>query len=243
MKKGITIAGIAALGVGLVARIALAMEKSSIIVNTSAASFRLFVWAARGLLLFGTAVVAAVVLRLVLARSEARQMEKRMDALRTADRKSKAPLSTESGRFNEEKMRELLQGLFTTAPAQLAAYRPRFQVQLDRMNEYQANLKRLLRNNDATELSEAEAFLDKLEQNMFGKMRQVYNLLMMYDETAPIEELQTALDDALAHNDRVLDQARKLNATVTEYINNKGGTQESLGSVEAFIKVLQEELT
>ena len=65
MKKGITIAGIAALGVGLVARIALAMEKASIIVNTSAASFRLFVWAARGLLLFGTAVVAAVVLRLV----------------------------------------------------------------------------------------------------------------------------------------------------------------------------------
>jgi hypothetical protein len=243
MKKGITIAGIAALGVGLVARIALAMEKSSIIVNTSAASFRLFVWAARGLLLFGTAVVAAVVLRLVLARSEARQMEKRMDALRTADRKSKAPLSTESGRFNEEKMRELLQSLFTTAPAQLAAYRPRFQVQLDRMNEYQANLKRLLRNNDATELSEAEAFLDKLEQNMFGKMRQVYNLLMMYDETAPIEELQTSLDDALTHNDRVLDQARKLNATVTEYINNQGGTQESLGSVEAFIKVLQEELT
>ena len=78
---------------------------------------------------------------------------------------------------------------------------------------------------------------------MFGKMRQIYNLMMMYDETTPIEELKTALDGGLAHNERALNQAKKLNATVTEYINNQGVTQESLGSVEAFIKVLQEELT
>ena len=243
MKKGITIAGIAALAVGLVGRIILAAKWASIVANTSAASYRSFVWAARGLILFGAAVIATVILRIMLARSEARQLEKRMDALRTADRKSKAPLSTESGRFNEDKMRELLRTLFAAAPGEVAAYQPRFQVQLDRMNEYQANLQRLLRNNDATELSEAESFLDRLEQNMFGKMRQVYNRLMMYDETAPIEALKAALDEALAHNDRALDQARRLNATVTEYLNNQGNSQESLGSVEAFIKVLQEELT
>lgn len=242
MKKGITIAGIAALGAGLAGRIVLAVKKASIVVNTSAATFRLFVWAARGLMLFGVAVIAGIVIRIALARGEARQMEKRMDALRNADRKSKAPLSTESGRFNEDKMRELLRTLFAAAPREVAAYQPRFQVQLDRMNEYQANLQRLLRNNDATELSEAEAFLDKLEQNMFGKMRQVYNRLMMYDETAPIAELSASLDEALAHNDRVLSQAKKLNATVTEYVNNQGTSQEALGSVEAFIKVLQEEL-
>ncbi len=243
MKKGITIAGIAALGVGLVGRIVVALEKNSIVISGGMSTYRALLWAARGVLLVGAAFAAGLIVRIALARSEARQMERRMDALRTADRKSKAPLSTESGRFNEEKMRELLQSLFATAPAAVAAYQPRFQTQLDRMNEYQLNLKRLLRNNDATELSEAEAFLDKLEQNMFGKMRQVYNLLMMYDETAPIDELKTALDGALAHNDRALSQARRLNATVTEYINNQGSTQESLGSVEAFIKVLQEELT
>ena len=74
-------------------------------------------------------------------------------------------------------------------------------------------------------------------------MRQVYNLLMMYDETAPIEELKDSLNEALEHNNRALEQAKRLNATVTEYINNQGTAQESLGSVEAFIKVLQEELT
>lgn len=243
MKKGITVMGIAALAVGLLGRIALAIEKNSIVISGGMSTYRALLWASRGLGLFGAAVVAAFAIRIALARSEARQMEKRMDALRTADRKSKAPLSTESGRFNEDKMRELLRTLFAAAPSELASYQPRFQVQLDRMNEYQANLARLLRNNDATELSEAEAFLDKLEQNMFGRMRQVYNRLMMYDETAPIENLKSSLDEALAHNNRALDQARKLNATVTEYINNQGSAQESLGSVDAFIKVLQEELT
>ena len=58
-----------------------------------------------------------------------------------------------------------------------------------------------------------------------------------------IENMKASLDEALAHNDRALDHARRLNATVTEYINNQSGAQESLGSVEAFIKVLQEELT
>lgn len=243
MKKGITIAGIAALGVGLVGRIAVALGKNAIVISGGMSAYRALLWAARGALAVGAVFAVGFVARIALARGEAKKMEARMDALRTADRKSKAPLSTESGRFNEEKMHELLRTLFASAPAAVAAYQPRFQTQLDRMNEYQLNLKRLLRNNDATELSEAEAFLDKLEQNMFGKMRQVYNLLMMYDETTPVEELQRSLDGALAHNNRVLDQARKLNATVTEYINNQGSSQESLGSVEAFIKVLQEELT
>jgi len=243
MKKGITIAGIAALGVGLVGRIAVALGKNAIVISGGMSAYRALLWATRGALAVGAVFAVGFVARIALARGEAKKMEARMDALRTADRKSKAPLSTESGRFNEEKMHELLRTLFASAPAAVAAYQPRFQTQLDRMNEYQLNLKRLLRNNDATELSEAEAFLDKLEQNMFGKMRQVYNLLMMYDETTPIEELQRSLDGALAHNNRVLDQARKLNATVTEYINNQGSSQESLGSVEAFIKVLQEELT
>lgn len=243
MKKGITIAGIAALGLGLAGRIALAVEKNSILIHGGMSTFRTLVWVARGAILVGAAFAAGFVVRIALARSEARRLERQMKALRTADRKDKAPLSTESGRFNEDKMRELLRTLFAAAPGEVAAYQPRFQVQLDRMNEYQANLKRLLRNNDATELSEAEAFLDKLEQNMFGKMRQVYNLLMMYDETAPIEELKASLNEALEHNNRALEQAKRLNATVTEYINNQGTAQESLGSVEAFIKVLQEELT
>jgi hypothetical protein len=242
MKNKGTIIGLSALGIGLAGRIALALSKDSVVISGGMSTYRALLWAARGALLVGAAFLAGIVVRIALARSEARQMEKRMDTLRAADRKSKAPLSTEAGRFNEEKMRELLRTLFDSAPGQVAAYRPKFQVQLDRMNEYQANLKRLLRNNDATELSEAEAFLDKLEQNMFGKMRQVYNRLMMYDDTAPIEELSASMDEALDHNNRVLDQAKRLNSTVTEYINNQGTTQESLGSVEAFIKVLQEEL-
>ena len=242
MKNKGTIIGLSALGIGLAGRIALALSRDSVVISGGMSTYRALLWAARGALLVGAAFLTGIVVRIALARSEARQMEQRMDNLRAADRRSKAPLSTESGRFNEEKMRELLRTLFDSAPSQVEVYRSKFQVQLDRMNEYQANLKRLLRNNDATELSEAEAFLDKLEQNMFGKMRQVYNLLMMYDDTAPIEELRASMDEALDHNNRALAQAKRLNSTVTEYINNQGTTQESLGSVEAFIKVLQEEL-
>ena len=243
MKKKLTVLGIAALGLGLIGRVALAAAKNSIVISGGMSTYRSLTWVARGALLAGVVFLTGTVIQVVLARSAERKMEQRMDALREADRKSKAPLSTESGRFNEEKMRELLRTLFASAPEEVSVYRPRFQAQLDRMNGYQTSLQRLLRDNDVTELPEAEAFLDKVEQNMFGKMRQIYNRLMMYDSTAPIGELTASLDEALTHNERALDQARRLNATVTDYVNNQGSSQESLGSVEVFIKVLQEELT
>ena len=242
MKNRQLILGAVGFVLGLAGRAALGLAKNSVIISGGMATFRTLRWVANGVMAAGIALAAGAVLKLAIARSRAKQAAQQQDALRRAARKASAPLSTESGRFNEAKMRELLQTLFAQAPAQVLAYQPRFQAQLDRMNEYQANLNRLLQDNDATELSEAEAFLDKVEQNMFGKMRQVYNRLMMYDETAPITDLQAALDEALAHNDRALDQAKRLNSTVTDYVNNQSAAQETLGSVEAFIKVLQEEL-
>lgn len=236
------IPGILTFLLGLAGRIGLAAAKNDVIVSGGMQAFRTWLWVSRGLLLAGAVLLAAVLAIVLLARKDRKRTEQNLATLRAAERKAKAPLSTESGRFNEQKMRELLNTLFERAPNEVLAYQARFQTQLDRMNEYQANLSRLLRDNDVTELSEAEAFLDKVEQNIFGKMRQVYNILMMYDEAAPITELTTPLEDALAHNDKALEQARRLNAAVTEYVNHQGTPQDSIDSVEVFIKVLQEEL-
>ena len=89
---------------------------------------------------------------------------------------------------------------------------------------------------------ETESFLDRVEQNMFGTLRRVFNLLMMYDETQPIQPLLDQLADAQAHNDRALDQASRLCAAMTDYVNNQGATADVYGSVEQFIQILQEEL-
>lgn len=236
------IPGALTLLLGLAGRIVLASVKNAVIVSGGMHAYRIWLWASRGLLFAGSVLLAAGLAKVLLARKDQKKTEQNLAALRDAARKAKAPLSTESGRFNEQKMRELLNTLFEQAPNEVLAYRQKFQAQLDRMNEYQANLSRLLQDNDVTDLSEAEAFLDKVEQNMFGKMRQVYNILMMYDDTAPIAELTAPLEDALAHNDKALEQARRLNTAVTEYVNHQGTPQDAMGSVEVFIKVLQEEL-
>ena len=241
-RKKFLIPGILMALLGLAGRIGLAAAKNDVIVSGGMQAFRTWLWVSRGLLLAGGVLLAAALAIVLLARKDRKRTEQNLATLRAAERKAKAPLSTESGRFNEQKMRELLNTRFERAPNEVLVYQARFQTQLDRMNEYQANLSRLLRDNDVTELSEAEAFLDKVEQNIFGKMRQVYNILMMYDEAAPITELTTPLEDALAHNDKALEQARRLNAAVTEYVNHQGTPQDSIGSVEVFIKVLQEEL-
>lgn len=153
-----------------------------------------------------------------------------------------APLSAAEGRFEESEIRNHLLSLFSASPVKTASYLEAFQAQLDRMNAYQARLRQLLEQNGAQDLGEAESFLDRVEQNMFGTLRRVFNLLMMYDEAQAIEPLLDQLAEAQAHNDRALDQASRLCAAMTDYVNHQGAATDISSSVEQFIQILQEEL-
>jgi hypothetical protein len=235
-KKLLPGLGIAA--TALVARLLVGGAENDILINSGAKTYRALLWAARIGLLAGLGLLAIGVVSAVLKQ---RQAQAAAAAQQKVSRKP-APLSAADGRFNEPEIRSHLLSLFSSSPAKAVPYLEAFQAQLDRMNGYQARLTQLLDQNGAQDLREAESFLDRVEQNMFGTMRRVYNLLMMYDEAQPIQPLLDQLAEAQAHNDRALDQASRLCAAMTEYVNSQGASSDAYGSVEQFIQILQEEL-
>lgn len=222
----------------LAARLLVGASQNEILINSGAKTYRTLLWAARIGLLAGLGLLAAGVVLAVLRQKQAQAAA----AAKQKERRKPAPLAAADGRFNEPEIRNHLVSLFASSPAGTIPYLEAFQAQLDRMNGYQARLTQLLDQNGAQDLREAESFLDRVEQNMFGTMRRVFNLLMMYDEAQPIQPLLDQLADAQAHNDRALDQASRLCAAMTEYVNSQGASSDAYGSVEQFIQILQEEL-
>ena len=77
---------------------------------------------------------------------------------------------------------------------------------------------------------------------IFGMMRRVFNWLTMYDAASPEQPLLRNLEDAAAHNEKALEQAGRLCAAITEYINNQGSKIDVTNSVKNFIELLKEEI-
>lgn len=230
--------GLALVLAALTARLIIGAFRTDILVFSGAGSYRTLLWASRIALGAGLCLLAAKAGSAFLKQRKA----KAAAAEQRKARSKPAPLAAADGRYAESEIRGRLLSLFAVAPAETVPYLEQFQAQLDRMNGYQARLTQLLEQNGAQDLREAELFLDRVEQNMFGAMRRVFNLLTMYDETQPVRPLLEQLAEAQAHNDKALDQASRLCAAMTNYVNNQGAASDSGGSVEQFIKVLQEEL-
>lgn len=230
---GLSLAVIALLGRSLVRA-----NHDNILVYSGAGTYRILLSASGIALLLGGGLLGYGIISAVLKQ----RSEHAAAAARQKEAQKPAPLSAAEGRFEESEIRSRLLSLFSGVPPKVMSYLEAYQAQLDRMNAYQARLSQLLEQNGAQDLGEAESFLDRVEQNMFGTLRRVFNLLMMYDETQPIQPLLDQLADAQAHNDRALDQASRLCAAMTDYVNNQGATADVYGSVEQFIQILQEEL-
>ncbi|MBO4418340.1 MAG: hypothetical protein J5789_00715 [Oscillospiraceae bacterium] len=239
------IPGLALLVAGVVGRLLLSGAETSVLINSGMRTFRILVWIARGAMLIGGGLLLAgsflLLLPLLQERRRVRASEE-LIARAKAESRKRAPLSTRSGAYNEDEIRDCLMQFFDSTPAKFTPYLERYQSQLDRMNSYQARLNRMLRQNGADDLTEAEALLDKLEQNVFGVMRKVFNWLTMYDASTPDDPLIHNLEEAEAHNEKALEQAGRLCATITDYINNQGSRIDITNSVKSFTELLKEEI-
>lgn len=215
--------------------------ETEILINAGAAVYRVLVWIARGAMLAGALLLVPPLLGLLKERRAEKASEELLAKARAENRR-RAPLSNRGGSYNEEEIRAYLIQLFDTLPPRFTPWLEKYQAQLDRMNSYQARLSRMLKQNGADELTEAEALLDKLEQNVFGMMRRVFNWLTMYDAASPEEPLMKNLAEAEVHNEKALEQAGRLCAAITEYINNQGSKVDVTSSVKQFIELLKEEI-
>ena len=235
------IPGLALLLGGALGRLLIAGAKDEILINLGSSGLRVLTWAAYGAMLLGLVLTLLPLLSLLRERRKMERAEALIEKARTENRR-RAPLSNRSGRYNEEEIRGYLIQLFDTMPPKFTPWLEKYQAQLDRMNSYQARLSRMLKQNGADDLTEAEALLDKLEQNIFGMMRKVFNWLTMYDASSHEEPLLKNLAEAEAHNEKALEQAGRLCAAITEYINNQGSNVDITSSVKHDIELLKEEL-
>ena len=235
------IPGLAVLAAAGIGRLVLSASETGILISAGAGAYRLLTWIARGAMLAGLLLLIPPLLRLAKEGQTRREAARQAEKAR-AERRGQAPLSTRGGRYSEEEIRGCLLRLFDVMPPKFTVWLEKYQAQLDRMNNYQARLSRMLRQNGADELTEAEALLDKLEQNIFGMMRKVFNWLTMYDASAPDEPLIQNLAEAEVHNEKALEQAGRLCAAITEYINNQGSKVDVTASVKEFIELLKEEI-
>ncbi len=235
------IPGLALLLGGAIGRLVIAGAKDGILIKLGSSGRRALVWAAYGAALLGLGLTLLPLLSLLRERRKPERAQALIEKFKTENRR-RAPLSNRSGRYNEEEIRDSLSRLFDTMPAKFTPYLQLCQAQLDQMNCYQARLSRMLEQNSADDLTEAEALLDKLEQNIFGMMRKVFDWLTMYDASSPEEPLLKNLTEAEAYNEKALEQAGRLWAAITEYINSQASNVDVTGSVKHDIELLKEEL-
>ena len=228
----------AAAGIG---RLLISAAENEILINYGMSTYRVLAWIARGAMLAGLLLLVPPLLGILKERRR-EQASEELIARAKAENRKRAPLSNRSGSYNEAEIRSCLIQFFDTTPPQFTPWLEKYQAQLDRMNSYQARLSRMLKQNGADDLTEAEALLDKLEQNIFGMMRRVFNWLTMYDASSPEEPLLKNLAEAEAHNEKALEQAGRLCAAITEYINNQGSKVDITSSVKSFIELLKEEI-
>ena len=235
------IPGLAVLLAGGIGRLLVSGAENDILINLGSSGLRILTWITRGGMLAGVLLLIPALLSILKDRKTERASEE-LIARAKAENRRRAPLSNRSGKYNEEEIRSCLMQYFDSSPPQFIPWLEKYQAQLDRMNSYQARLNRMLKQNGADDLTEAEALLDKLEQNIFGMMRRVFNWLTMYDAASPEEPLLKNLAEAEAHNEKALEQAGRLCAAITEYINNQGSKVDITSSVKNFIELLKEEI-
>ena len=239
------IPGLLLLTAGIVGRLVISGAETSVLIHSGMQTYRILRGISLGVILAGAALTlvgGTLLLLPLLAERQSVRASQELIAKAKAESRKRAPLSTRSGFYNEDEIRDCLMQFFDSVPQKFVPYLEKYPAQLDRMNSYQARLSRMLKQNGADDLTEAEALLDKLEQNVFGMMRQVFNLLTMYDATSPEAPLLEKLEAAEAHNEKVLEQAGRLCATITEYINSQGSRVDITSSVKSFVELLKEEI-
>lgn len=234
--------GLAILAVSVIARVIIGSQETQMLIYHGVNSYRTAILLSRigmGIGLVGTLMPVGMFLL------QLRENKKRVEIVERAKHQQRmsAPLSLKSGRYNENEIRNRLKDLFSnTSDSVFLKSLRAIEGQLDQMNSYQAKLEQLLNENGANDLGETIKYLDKLEQSMFDNLRKCFNILTMYDGSDNGRQVVTEqMEDTFANNEKILEQASRLCMATTKFVNNQGEEAISLGSVEQFIKALEEE--
>ena len=181
-------------------------------------------------------------------RQKRRELQEGLELSEEASRRiaATAVFARQNGRWDEDRIRNHLEGLLQSAntPAALLDFLLRYRAQMDRMNTWQGRLSSLIRNNAATDLHSAEDLLDRLEQNMLGRLRKAFNWIQVADlsETAISDELRENLTKIADENDELLEKARSLCETLSNYLNTQNEDRNGPVQLDHFILTLNEQI-
>lgn len=194
-------------------------------------------------------VITPIIRKLIATHEHKQELVKKAEleqSIQHATQLKSAVLARKDGRWDETSMAQHLQNLLDNpeTPISLMEFLSQYESQMQRMNTWQARLSNLIRTNAATDLHKAEDLLDKLEQNMLGRLRKAFNWIQMTDmtEAAITDELKRNLRKIQDENDTILQKAQSLCETLTTYLNTQDEDKTSINQLEHFIVTLNEQI-
>lgn len=106
------------------------------------------------------------------------------------------------------------------------------------MNSYQDRLSKLLINNEAQSLCEAEELVSKMEQQILLNVRKVLNYMEIFD-VPDREKMKECILQCAKENTGLLNATKDFLLCVTNFLNNQGNyAEDGMQMVEDFKKVL-----
>lgn len=102
------------------------------------------------------------------------------------------------------------------------------EAQFDKMDAQQNRLHGLLENNGAIALGDTEDILDTVEQNMCKRIRNLINILSVYDPTVPDNHNIVAdeISKCITENKSLLDSAQEFILAVANYLNTQNSSYD-----------------
>lgn len=116
--------------------------------------------------------------------------------------------------------------------------------QLEQMDDYQARLSRLLKNNGAQMLSDTEDVLDRVEQYICRNVRKVLNYMDVSDpkQQGDVSMLREKLEDCFERNQDQLRQTQEFLYALTDYLNQQGDSENDTSMLEVYKRTLLESI-
>lgn len=112
--------------------------------------------------------------------------------------------------------------------------------QMNQMDEYQASLKNLLEENEASALGDTEEILDKVEQNMFRNIRGALNFMNVADPSDG-PKVREEISECIEKNSDLLAKTKDFMYALTDYLNGQGEDTSS-GLLETYKETILETL-
>lgn len=117
--------------------------------------------------------------------------------------------------------------------------------QLQKMDNLQERLHRLLVNNDVSILSDTEDVLDQVEQYLCRNIYNCINYMEVYDPGSPsdTDAMHNVMDITVQKNDEKLKNTQEFMLALTEYINRQNGADNDTSMLDTYKNTILQSLT